>query len=80
MTNIDLTFLGEQIKRLQSDVRQVRAEQLRQEVELAEGLTALEQQIDSLEKSIDAQFAQVNQTMATNLEIMLTAIGAKAGK
>jgi hypothetical protein len=36
--------------------------------------------VDNLTTSMDAQFSQVHQTMATNLEIMLNALDARTGK
>lgn len=92
MAEIDFNFLGELIKRLQADLRQVRTEQLRQEVditslraEMAAGFAsvdarfaAVDARFAALEQSLDARFDQVHATMATNLAVVLAAIeGAK---
>ena len=86
--NVDPTFLGEQIARLQADMRtvksdllQVRTDQARLDGEMSDvrqELTAfrmsVEARFDGLERSIDFRLEQVNRTAATNLEIVLAAI------
>ena len=81
MAEADLTFLGEQIKRMQSDLRHVRAEQLRLEADVMERLDTFERSVDARFdavdarfNSIDARFEQVHRTMAVNLDVLLAAI------
>ena len=82
--NIDLNFLGEQMARLQSDVRtvkgdivQIRAEQARTDADL-QGLRSdlgeLRFDVRNLEASINARFEQMQQSFATTTEVLLTAI------
>jgi predicted nuclease with TOPRIM domain len=105
---VNLEFLGEQMLRMQVDLRGVRSEQLKLESEqatmqaemagmrgdvakLAGGMESLDDRVgrietkvehvdtklDNLAASVDARFDQVNETMATNLDIVLKAIDAK---
>jgi peptidoglycan hydrolase CwlO-like protein len=93
---VSLEFLGEQMLRMQTDVRGVRSEQTRQDGELQNlggkidvvdaKVDAVDAKVDRVEKkldnfaaSVDARFDQVNQTMATNLEVMLKAFDAGKG-
>jgi len=82
----DLKFLGEQIQRIQAelrDLRGVRADvsHLRAEIEdrfesVYSRLDAVESQLGRFYTEMDARFVQVHQTMATNLEAVLAAIAA----
>ena len=74
MAEADLTFLGEQIKRMQSDLRHVRAEQLRLEADVMERLDTFERSVDARFDAVDARFEQVHRTMAVNLDVLLAAI------
>ena len=101
---VSLEFLGEQMLRMQTDLRGVRSEQTRQEGELQslgvqigavgskvdavdakldhvgaklEGkIDRVEKKLDNFAVSVDARFDQVNQTMTTNLEVILKAFEA----
>ena len=88
MVEPSLEFLGKQIERLQGEMRHVRAEiaALRNrvdanEVRIEEVVLILnefreyaEARFTGLERSIDARFEQVHQTMAANMEVLLAAI------
>ena len=86
---VSLEFLGEQMQRMQSDLRGVRTEQTRQESELQSLGTKIdavdakvdrvERKLDNFAASVDARFDQVHQTMATNLEVMLKAFESGKG-
>ncbi len=107
---VSLDFLGEQMLRMQADLRGVRSEQIKLESEqtsmradfvrleakvdgldvkvdgLDSKVNSLDSKMDSLDAkvgrlaaSVDARFDQVNQTAATNLEILLNAISANRG-
>ena len=85
--NVDLRFLGEQIRQMQSDLRQVRSDQLRvesEQVQMQDRLARVEAKVDALEtkvengfRAVDARFDQVFQTLATNTEVILEAIKAR---
>jgi predicted nucleic acid-binding Zn-ribbon protein len=91
MAGPSLEFLGKQIERLQVEMRHARAEiaALRNRVDASEVrieevvllLNELRQYVEArfsgMEKAIDARFAQVHETMANNLQILLTAIEAR---
>jgi regulator of replication initiation timing len=84
--NVDVRLLGEQVAQLQAQVRgvkadvaQLRAEQLQMEADQAQLKIDLFHRIDNFEAAVDAKFAQVQETAATNLEVVLAAIQA-AGK
>jgi hypothetical protein len=81
MAEIDLRFLGERLERLQTDMRTIRTEQLRLEAdqaairaEMAARFDAVDARVGSLARAVDAQFEQTHRMMATNLEIVLTAL------
>jgi|SRR4051812_22535244 hypothetical protein len=91
---INLEFLGEQMLRVQADLRGVRSEQVKLESEQATmqaemsamrgdiggvdtKVERVDAKIDRFSASVDARFDQVNQTMATNLDIVLKAIDTK---
>jgi hypothetical protein len=61
MAEIDFNFLGELIKRLQAELRQVRTEQLRQEVDI----TSLRAEMAAGFASVDARFASVDARFAS---------------
>lgn len=92
---VDLTFLGVQIGHLQTDMRtvkadilQIRADQARQDVELADVREELAEfraevraefvqfraEVNARFASVDAQFDQMRQTTATNMAVVLGAI------
>jgi predicted nuclease with TOPRIM domain len=85
--NIDLSFLGEQIRQVQSDVRQVRADQLRvesEQVQMQDRLSGLDAKVDRLDakldngfRAVETRFDQVFQTIGTNLKLILEAIKGK---
>lgn len=84
--NVEIRFLGEQVAQLQAQVRgikadvaQLRAEQLQMEADQAQLKIDLFNRIDNFEASVDVKFAQVQETAATNLPVLLTAIQS-AGK
>ena len=92
MAEPSLEFLGKQIERLQVEMRHARAEiaALRNrvdanEVRIEEVVLMLNELREYVEArfaameaaAIDARFTQVHETMADNLQILLTAIGAK---
>jgi predicted nucleic acid-binding Zn-ribbon protein len=82
--NLDLSFLGEQMTRLQADMRtvkgdvaQLRADQARIEGDQAEmrsELHEVRQDIRHLEASVNARFDQVHQTLTSNTQVLLSAI------
>ena len=84
---VNLEFLGEQMLRMQADLRGVRSEQVKLESEQASmqaemtgmrsDLSRLDGKIDGFAASVSARFDQVNQTMATNLDIVLKTINGK---
>lgn len=108
MAEPDMRFIGEQVARMQGDLRGVkadvalvRAEQLRLEEDLLLRFDILEKSVGQLamtvdqleksvgqlgrsaenfEKSVDAQFDLLHTTMATNLEVLLTALNSKSEK
>lgn len=74
--SVSLEFLGEQMLRMQSDLRGVRSEQLQLESDQAgmrADLLRLEGKIENLAASLDVRFDQVNQTITTNLQVTLAA-------
>jgi peptidoglycan hydrolase CwlO-like protein len=104
---ISLDFLGEQMLRMQADLRGVRSEQVKMESEQASiradvrnldikidrvdakvhrvdakvdrvnaNVVSLDEKVENLGRSMDARFAQVNETAASNLDIVLKAIEA----
>jgi hypothetical protein len=79
--NIDFRFLGQQVKSLQADVRDLRSGHLRRESDVV-GMRAdisrieahigeLAQPNDNHHRANQAQFAQLAQTATTNLQIIL---------
>ena len=60
MAEADLTFLGEQIKRMQSDLRHVRAEQLRLEADVMERLDTFERSVDARFDAVDARLNSID--------------------
>ncbi len=82
--NIDFRFLGQQVKNLQGDVRDLRAGHLRLESDvvgmradisrLDERMDRLEQKVDTGFRANDARFDQMAQTAPTNLQVLLAAI------
>jgi hypothetical protein len=88
MAEPDLTFLGEQIRRMQGDLRQVRAEQLRLETDQAAmraelatlrddvlaGFERVDERFDRVLHIVDLRFEQTHKAIATNFEILLQAI------
>lgn len=91
MAEPSLEFLGKQIDRLQVEMRHTRAEiaALRNrvdanEVRIEEVLLLInefrkyvEARFAAMETSIHARFAQVHETMAANLQVLLAAIKEK---
>lgn len=74
---IDLTFLGEQIRRLQVDVRELKAREARTDADVL----ALNARLDGIEgemvrrfELVDDQFADMRAELTRNLEIVLRAI------
>jgi len=77
---IDLRFLGEQIKRVQGDVRvlksdvaQLRAEQSKLEGEVAgvkADVTRVEMRIDTFAERVDDRFDQVVELLKSNFHIL----------
>jgi hypothetical protein len=84
---VSLEFLGEQMLRMQADLRGVRSEQVKLESDQANmqaemqgmrsDLARLDTKLDNFGASVDARFDQVNETMATNLDVVLKAFDAK---
>lgn len=80
MAEPSLEFLGEQIARIQAelrDLRGVRSDVAHLRAEVTDRMDSMHQRIDSLERSIDLQLAQIRQQMTTNLEVVLAAIKAR---
>ena len=87
MAEPSLQLLGEQIARIQAelrDLRGVRSDVAHLRAEVTDRTEAINQRIDNLERSIDnlergndARFDQLGQQMTTNLEIMLATIKAQ---
>jgi hypothetical protein len=97
MGEMTLDFLGKQVGKLQTDIRDLRAEmtslkaemdglhayvashlaglQVAIETRIDQRIEALEARIDAEAAAVQAQFAQVHETMATNLQAVLAAIG-----
>jgi hypothetical protein len=84
MAEPSLEFFGKQIERLQVEMRHARAEiaALRNRVDANEVrieevvlmLTELREYIEARFAAIDARFAQVHETMASNFQILLAAV------
>ncbi|MBF0459702.1 MAG: hypothetical protein HQK99_17585 [Nitrospirae bacterium] len=77
MTNVDVQLLGEQMKRMQAelrDLRGVRTDVAHLRAEISDRHEGLSERIDNLERAIDARFEQMHQTMAMNLAVVLDAI------
>ena len=81
--NVSLEFFGEQRRRMQADMRDVRADQERRESELRADLAELNRSVsdlgvklDNFAAAVDARFFTVAETMATNLELTINAINA----
>jgi hypothetical protein len=80
------------VRRIDSELTMIRDKVVRieaEQVEIREGLyaatgenvvrmTRLERRIDRLEMSLDARFRQIEETMATNVQVLLTAIQGRA--
>ena len=65
---IDLNFLGEQIRRLQADVRDLKARNARTDADvlaLSERLEALERRVDAGFEAVDHRFDQVDQEISS---------------
>jgi predicted nucleic acid-binding Zn-ribbon protein len=91
MAEPSLEFLGKQIEHLQVEMRHARAEiaALRNRVDanevrieevvlmLNELRAYIEARFAAMEKAMDARFAQVHETMAANLQVVLAAIKDK---
>lgn len=94
--NVDFRFLGQQVKNLQADVRDLRAGHLRLESDVVgmradisrvdERIDRVEQSLEGLDQKIDnhhwanqAQFVQMAQSAATNVQLLLAAIGKSGG-
>ena len=80
MAEPTLQFLGEQIARIQAELRElrgVRADVAHLRADIADTRTELANRMDVFEAglaSVNAQIAQVRETMTTNLEVVLAAI------
>ncbi|MFL5074822.1 MAG: hypothetical protein ACJ8D8_06000 [Microvirga sp.] len=73
MAEIDLQFLGEQIKRLQSDVRDVKARMLLFESdqgELRQDLVRLETKVDALVESADDRFDRLDERFVQLFQVL----------
>jgi septal ring factor EnvC (AmiA/AmiB activator) len=78
--DVDLRFLGEQIKRLQSDVRQVKTDmaQMRADnvkvdsdvVALSASLSRMEGQIDAFRESVDNRFDQQIELLKSSFRVL----------
>jgi chromosome segregation ATPase len=87
---IDLRFLGEQIKRVQSDMRvvkgdiaQLRAEQTKLEGEVAgvkADVTRVEMQLDAFRERVDDRFEQATELAKSNFRILDQKIDRVAGE
>ena len=91
MAEPSLEFLGKQIERLQVEMRHARAEiaALRNRVDanevrieevvllINEFREYVEARLNAMEAAVDARFAQVHETMASNLQVLLAAIEAR---
>jgi len=77
MTEPDFKFLGERIERIQAelrDLRGVRGDVAHLRADVSDRSEAVYERIDNLEKSMDARFEQMHQTMAINLAVLLEAV------
>ncbi len=84
---VNLEFLGEQMLRMQADLRGVRSEQVKLESEqtsMRADFRRLEGKVDGLDAKVDrhhaanqAEFKQMRETMALNLEVMLAAFNSR---
>lgn len=91
---VSLDFLGEQMLRMQADLRGVRSEQVKLESEqtsmradfrrLEGKVDGLDAKVDGLDAKVDrhhsanqAEFEQMRETMALNLEVMLAAFNSR---
>jgi hypothetical protein len=85
-----LEFLGKQIERLQVEMRHARAEiaalrnrvdanevRIEEVVMLNELREYMKARFAAMEAAIEARFAQVHETMANNLQVLLAAIEAR---
>ena len=80
MTNVDVQLLGEQMKRMQAelrDLRGVRTDVAHLRAEISDRHEGLNERIDNLERAMDARFEQMHQTMGMNLAVVLEAIKAR---
>ncbi len=80
MAEASLQFLGEQITRVQTELRDLRG--LRSDIvhlraDVSDRMDSVHQRVDNLERSIDARLDQIGEQMATNLEVVLAAITAE---
>ena len=74
-------FLGEQMLRMQTDLRGVRTDQERLEKELRADIRHLDVKVDGLGAKVDrhdasnqARFEQLQRTIVTNFEVVLKAL------
>ena len=77
----DVAHLRAEVSQLRSDLIQMRSEmgQMRSDMSQAQAESgdrheSLSVRVDNLERAMDARFTQVQETMATNLAIVLDAI------
>ncbi len=81
--SVDLKFLGRQVQVLQGDVRDVRADGLRRDGDVAAirtDLARMQAETNARFEQIDARLEQLNQTAGLNLEIVLKSIAANKPK
>jgi nicotinate-nucleotide pyrophosphorylase len=70
------------MQQVQSDLRQVRTDQVRQDgeqVRMQDRLSRLEGKIENGFRAMDARFEQVFRTIATNTQLILEAIRGRLG-
>src|SRR6266567_2931365 len=78
--NVDLQFLGEQMREMQSDIRQVRADQLRlesEQVQTRDHLARLEKKVDGVDSKLEAfretvtdRFDQVVELLKSSFRVL----------
>jgi predicted nucleic acid-binding Zn-ribbon protein len=79
----ELATTQAEIAGLRSDVSRMASGQVVMQAEITDlrlEVSSVDGKVDNLAASVDAQFRQVRETMATNLEIVLNALDARTGR
>ncbi|MEA2821753.1 MAG: hypothetical protein QOJ86_3757 [Bradyrhizobium sp.] len=67
---IDLRFLGEQIKRLQGDVRQVKSDMAQMRTDFGAELSRVDGKLEAFRESVDDRFDQQIELIKSNFRIL----------